>query len=80
LDLSGFSDMKKARTVEGQELEASAEAPKEAKCPVCGYPVTLHKRRLMSNQGYVYYWRHKAGGDLSCTARSGFVSRSGSRR
>jgi hypothetical protein len=67
--------MKTALLSGGKEMPASAEAPKHALCPVCGYKVTLRKRRLMNDRGYVYYWRHAVGGDLSCRARSGSAYR-----
>jgi hypothetical protein len=69
--------MKIASTSDGKEIAASNEAPKEALCPICKHSVTLRKRRLMNNQGFVYFWRHVSGGPLSCSARSGKIIRNG---
>lgn len=68
--------MKVAVTDNGKKITASEEAPPEALCPLCGHPVTLRKRRLMNDRGFVYYWRHKSGGSLSCKERSSFGARS----
>jgi hypothetical protein len=67
--------MKMAKTSEGKEILASADAPKEALCPLCGHKVILRKRRLMNKGGTIYFWRHAPGGDLSCRARSGSAHR-----
>ena len=67
--------MKIAAREDGTKIEASAEAPPAARCPRCGYEVVLRKRTLMNDRGYVYYWRHKNGGNLSCGMRSNYLGR-----
>jgi uncharacterized Zn-finger protein len=62
--------MKTAQASDGKEVIASKEAPKEAICPYCKGIVTLRKRSLMNNGGYVYYWRHRDNKNLSCRGRS----------
>jgi hypothetical protein len=64
--------MKLAITKNGQVVTAAENAPLEAQCPLCNHPVVLRKRRLMNGRGFVYYWRHKPGGNLNCAARSSY--------
>ncbi len=67
--------MKVALLDNGKKITAADGAPPEALCPQCGHPVTLRKRRLMNDRGFVYYWRHKSGGKLTCKERSSFGAR-----
>lgn len=71
--------MKVAVTADGKPVDAADDAPAEALCPQCGYPVTLRSRRLMNNAGTIYYWRHKQGGDLACKERTAFMIRNNGR-
>ncbi len=71
--------MNVAVTVEGRQIEATCDAPPEALCPQCGYPVALRSRRLMNDGGTIYYWRHRQGGSLTCKARTAFMIRNNGR-
>jgi hypothetical protein len=62
--------MKTAKSTDGIEIIASNKAPQEAICPYCEGIVTLRKRKLMNNGGYVYYWRHRDNQNRSCHGRS----------
>lgn len=68
--------MKVAVTDRGRKIEAAEDAPPMARCPRCGHSVTLRKRRLMNERGFVYYWRHNDGGRLTCENRASYVKRS----
>jgi DNA-directed RNA polymerase subunit RPC12/RpoP len=61
--------MKTAHTSEGQAIEASATAPKEAVCPYCGGRLLLRGRKLMGDDQRVYYWRHQGNRNRDCNAR-----------
>jgi DNA-directed RNA polymerase subunit RPC12/RpoP len=61
--------MKIAQTFEGQPIEASVTAPKEAVCPCCGGRLLLRARKLMGDGQRVYYWRHQGNRNRDCSAR-----------
>ena len=61
--------MKIAQTSEGQPIEASADAPKEAVCPCCGGRLLLRSRNVMGDGQRVYYWRHQGNQNRDCSAR-----------
>lgn len=67
--------VKAAKLENGAKIEASEEAPQVALCPQCGYEMVLRRRTLMNDRGYVYYWRHKNGGNLTCGKRSNYLGR-----
>lgn len=61
--------MKQARLKNGQSVTASAQAPTQAICPICGGIVTLRHRHLMNHAGTTYYWRHLRNLNRDCRAR-----------
>jgi len=62
--------MKTAHTPQGKPVVADEKAPAEAVCPFCGGVVTLRRRKLMNDGGYVFYWRHIANQNRKCPGRS----------
>lgn len=62
--------MKTAKTSKGTEVLASEKAPQEAVCPYCKGVVILRRRKLMNNNGYAYFWRHRDNQNLDCPGRS----------
>lgn len=61
--------MKIARTTEGKEILAAADAPEQAVCPFCGGVLVLRGRRTMNNGETVYYWRHLNNNNRQCSGR-----------
>ena len=62
--------MKIAQTVDGNSVEATASAPKEAICPYCHGKLSLRSRRTMNNGHRTYFWRHRSNKNRHCTARN----------
>ena len=62
--------MKIAQTQDGQTIEATATAPKQAICPRCGGRLVLRGRRIMGNDEKTYFWRHQRNQNRHCSARS----------
>ncbi len=62
--------MKVAKTDDGDQVEASESAPKEAICPYCGGIVILRGRRLMGQDKKSYFWRHQDNKNMNCPGRS----------
>ena len=62
--------MKIAQTKDGEQVEASETAPREAICSFCGGLVILRGRRLMGNDGMAYFWRHMDNKNMNCRGRS----------
>lgn len=61
--------MKKARLPDNRLVEASAEAPKLARCPDCGGEVILRHRKRMITREVSYFWRHRDYDNLRCPLR-----------
>ena len=61
--------MKTAQLPDGERIEAGDEAPPQAICPFCGGTVTLRRRKLMNNQGFIFFWRHLDNENPQCQAR-----------
>lgn len=61
--------MKIANTPNGQPIEASPAAPREAICPYCGGKLILRSRRTMNNGKATYFWRHHSNMNSNCAAR-----------
>jgi len=59
--------MRHALGPKGEKIEAGPNAPREARCPECKWPVALRHRRTMS--GKTWFWRHKRGGPDDCPLR-----------
>ncbi len=59
--------MQYALDPQGQKIEAEPDAPEEARCPRCKWPVTLRRRRTM--HGETWFWRHKRGAPDGCPLR-----------
>jgi DNA-directed RNA polymerase subunit RPC12/RpoP len=62
--------MQFARSSDGRLLEASAQAPTEARCPSCGGIVVLRTRRVGPRSQIVYFWRHLDNHNLKCSQRA----------
>jgi len=58
-----------AKTPEGKPLTATAQAPKEAICPICGGKLKLRSRKAMNTCKATYFWRHLANQNRHCRAR-----------
>jgi len=55
-----------------ERFEAGLEAPKAAKCPECGYTVTLRGRKQFGRYGdKTWFYRHKQGFPKTCPLCSG---------
>ena len=54
-----------------ERFEAGPNAPEAARCPKCGYPVTLRGRRVGRNSDRTWFYRHRRGFPKSCPLRSG---------
>ncbi len=55
-----------------ERFEAGPEAPRVAKCPECGYTVTLRGRKQFGRNGdKTWFYRHKQGFPKTCSLRSG---------
>jgi hypothetical protein len=61
--------MKQALAPDGNLIEATARAPRQARCPHCGGLVTLRGRGHMSGDGVTYFWRHRDNSSLTCPGR-----------
>jgi predicted RNA-binding Zn-ribbon protein involved in translation (DUF1610 family) len=57
--------MKHALNNAGQIIEASADSDASGRCPHCGAPVILRRRRN-GRDGVTYFWRHQDYTKLSC--------------
>jgi len=62
--------MRIAHDPQGEPIEASAQAPLEAKCPFCGGSVTLRSRKAMGSRELTHFWRHVRLTDFDCPGRS----------
>jgi len=61
--------MKKARTKDGQLIEATPDAPAVAECPECGGELKLRSRRVWKKENCVYFWRHRSNKNSGCSRR-----------
>jgi len=62
--------MKIAKTNDGEQVEASESAPREAICVFCGGLVILRGRKLMGSDKKAYFWRHQDNKNMNCRGRS----------
>ncbi len=60
--------MKFAVDSSGQTIEAAEGSPTLGRCPQCGAPVIL-RRRKDGKGGMTYFWRHQDHLNLDCPAR-----------
>ncbi|KAA3661630.1 MAG: hypothetical protein DWQ04_15890 [Chloroflexi bacterium] len=65
--------MKQALSQNGEIINASPEAPKQAICPYCQGAVMLRHRSLMNNGEPSYYWRHLNNRNRTCKARTNLI-------
>ena len=64
--------MQFAMNGKGGRVAAGPESPKLAKCPECGYPVTLRARKQFGREGdTTWFYRHKRGFPKTCRMRGG---------
>jgi predicted RNA-binding Zn-ribbon protein involved in translation (DUF1610 family) len=62
--------MKQALDSSGRLIEASAQAPAQARCPHCGAAVILRRRQPGArSQNVTYFWRHQDHANPDCSAR-----------
>jgi DNA-directed RNA polymerase subunit RPC12/RpoP len=62
--------MKHALDPSDRLIEASAQAPAQARCPHCGAPVILRRRQPGNrSQEMTYFWRHQDHANPDCSAR-----------
>jgi len=65
--LGGDIGMKEAVDRQGNHIVAGPDAPAEATCPRCGWPVDLRRRRMPD--GETWFWRHRKGAPEECPLR-----------
>ena len=64
--------MRFATGKDDERFEAGPEAPKVARCPECGYAVTLRSRKQFGQKGgKTWFYRHKQGFPKNCPLRGG---------